>query len=64
MGFKMAVYNCNVCGMNLKKKGKTEKKYNQMYKVLIVTKMERWKCPTGCELKGLNNRLNKTMKEV
>jgi hypothetical protein len=53
---EMATYNCDVCGMNLKKAGKTEKRLTLSYKVLIVVKTERWKCPNGCELKGINNR--------
>jgi hypothetical protein len=56
-GKRMAIYNCDVCGMNLKKVGKTEKRITQSYKVLIVVKTERWKCPSGCELKGINNKL-------
>lgn len=48
------VYNCDVCGMDLKNQGKTQKTYLQSYKVLVVTKVEKWKCPTGCELKGIN----------
>jgi len=57
------VYNCDVCGMDLKRDGKTKKTYLQSYKVLIVTKEERWKCSTGCELKGINNKLNALLKE-
>lgn len=53
------IYNCDVCGMNLKKQGKTEIKRRLSYKVLIVEKIERWKCPSGCELKGINNNIAK-----
>lgn len=58
------VYNCDVCGMDLKRKGKTEKTLLQSYKVLVVTKVEKWKCPSGCELKGINNKLNESLKKV
>jgi len=57
----MAIYNCDVCGSNLKKVGKTERRLVQSYKVLIVTRTERWKCPNGCELKGINNRLREQL---
>ncbi len=50
--------------MDLKKKGKTEKTFNQSYKVLIITKTERWKCHTGRELKGSKNKFNKAFKEM
>lgn len=53
----MATYNCDNCGMNLEKVGKTEIKRSFLYKVLKVEKIERWKCPNGCELIGVNNKL-------
>ena len=57
------VYNCDVCRMDLKQKGKTETILSQNYKFLVVVKTSKWKCPTGCELKGINNKLSELFKK-
>ena len=57
----MIKYNCDNCGMNLVKVGKTEVKRTLLYKVLKVEKIEKWKCPSGCELIGINNKLKESL---